>query len=215
MTMPRQVDIVDDLVKDAIDNGASCLAGGKRPSFEGEDAKHLVFYPPTLLADLDPNMRIVKNEVFGPVMLLIPFDSDNEVVAMANSTPYALGCSIFSTNYGRAEALGRRISSGMLTINDFGLSYLIQALPFGGCKLSGFGKFNGPEGLKEFSVQKSVVTDRFPFRTKAPRFTQYPVPSAAPLVVENAVSLLYSGSASKKLNALLGLVSNVIKTTKQ
>eukprot|EP01096_Ripella_sp_DP13-Kostka_P010922 TRINITY_DN4364_c0_g1_i1.p1 TRINITY_DN4364_c0_g1~~TRINITY_DN4364_c0_g1_i1.p1 ORF type:complete len:625 (-),score=292.09 TRINITY_DN4364_c0_g1_i1:47-1819(-) len=215
MTMPGQVDIVDRLVADAIANGASCLAGGKRPRADGENAEHIVFYPPTLLADLDPDMNIVKNEVFGPVMLLIPFDSDDHVVEMANSTPYALGCSIFSTNYSRAEALGRRIQSGMLTINDFGLSYLIQSLPFGGCKVSGFGKFNGPEGLKEFSIQKSVVTDRFPVRTKAPRFTQYPVPAAAPMVVQNAVSLLYSGSLSKKANSLVGLVTNLIATTKE
>ena len=88
-----------------------------------------------MLIDVDHGMRIVHEEAFGPVMLIIPFDNDEELVEMANGTPYGLGCSIFSTNYKRAEEIGKRIVSGMCTINDFGLSYLIQSLPFGGCKV--------------------------------------------------------------------------------
>lgn len=117
---------------------------------------------PTVLSQVNHSMRIVNEEVFGPVMLIIPFSTDDEAVALANSTEYALGSSVFSGNAQRAHAVARRVVAGMTTINDFGVGYLIQSLPFGGSKISGFGRFGGPEGLREFSRQKSVVTDRFP-----------------------------------------------------
>lgn len=107
-------------------------------------------------------MRIVNEEVFGPVMLIIPFSTDEEAITLANSTEYALGSSVFGSDTKRAYSVARRVIAGMATVNDFGVGYLIQSLPFGGSKISGFGRFGGPEGLREFSRQKSVVTDRFP-----------------------------------------------------
>lgn len=116
-------------------------------------------------------MRIVNEEVFGPVMLIIPFSNDDEAVKLANSTDYALGSSVFSGDSKRAYSVARRVVAGMATINDFGVGYLIQSLPFGGSKISGFGRFGGPEGLREFSRLKSVVTDRFPgVLTKVPPY---------------------------------------------
>jgi len=143
----------------------------------------------TVLLDVNHSMRIVSEEAFGPVMLVLPFDSDEEVIRLANATAYGLGCSIFSANTERAERMGKEIVSGMLTINDFGVSYMIQSLPFGGCKMSGYGRFNGPEGLRSFSRQKSVVSDRFPFRAPPPRFARYPIPVEGPSLMHNAVSV--------------------------
>lgn len=200
MTMPAQVKKVDALVQDAISKGAVALAGGKPIPCDNE---HQLLYPPTILTNLNNTMKIVNEETFGPVMLIMKFSSDEEVIEMANDSEFGLGCSIFSTNYKRAEAIGREIESGMCTINDFGVSYLIQNLPFGGVKNSGFGRFNGVEGLREFSRQKSVVTDRFPLRAKAPRFTSYPVPTKAPIALTNAVTMIYSGSLSTKLRCAL------------
>lgn len=212
ITMPAQLQIVDRLVKKGIEEGAKVLSGGRKPD---QDALYPLFYPPTVLCDVRQDMEIVRTEAFGPIMLIIPFDSDEQVIEYANGTDYGLGCSIFSNNYSRAEAIGKQIASGMLTINDFGLSYLIQNLPFGGCKVSGFGRFNGPEGLREFSVIKSVVTDRFPVRTRAPRFTQYPIPIRAPLLVQNAVTLLYSGDLKKKVSSLFSFLSCLINLEKK
>jgi acyl-CoA reductase-like NAD-dependent aldehyde dehydrogenase len=140
MTMPGQVEIVASLVSDALDRGARLLLGGisRLPSEQEGEERHRLFFPPTILADVTHEMRIVNEEAFGPVMLLIPFDSDAQLVEMANGTGYGLGGSIFSTDYARAERIGKQISSGMLTINDFGLGYLIQSLPFGGCKVCTF-----------------------------------------------------------------------------
>ncbi|ELR24739.1 aldehyde dehydrogenase [Acanthamoeba castellanii str. Neff] len=186
MTMPRQLEIVDELVQAAIQDGAKVLAGAKR------DEKPGLFYRPTVLSNVNHSMRIVNEEVFGPVMLIIPFSSDDEAVRLANSTEYALGSSIFSGNAARAHEVARRVVAGMATINDFGVGYLIQSLPFGGTKISGFGRFGGAEGLREFSRQKSVVTDRFPgVLTKAPAFTKYPIPENGPAIVKNAIHFFY------------------------
>ena len=203
MTMPAQWSKVADLVKDAVDKGAHVLAGGVPAT--SDNANKLIF-PPTVLTNLDNSMKIVQEETFGPVMLIMKFSTDQQVIDMANDSEFGLGCSIFSRDYNRAEAIGREIESGMCTINDFGVSYLIQNLPFGGVKNSGFGRFNGVEGLREFSRQKSVVTDRFPLRAKAPRFTSYPVPTKAPIALSNAVTMIYSGNASAKARAAVEFV---------
>eukprot|EP01087_Luapelamoeba_hula_P025126 TRINITY_DN981_c0_g1_i1.p1 TRINITY_DN981_c0_g1~~TRINITY_DN981_c0_g1_i1.p1 ORF type:complete len:589 (-),score=107.32 TRINITY_DN981_c0_g1_i1:31-1797(-) len=202
MTMPRQVEIVEELVSDAVGRGATVAAGGKR---KPDSADGALFYMPTVLTGVTHQMRIANEEAFGPVMLVIKFDSDEQVIEMANSTEYALGCSIFSTNYARAERIGREVVAGMCVINDFGISYLIQSLPFGGTKASGFGRFNGVEGLREFSRQKSVVSDRFPLRTQAPRFTQYPVPDNAAKIVTAAVNTLYGTGWPAKIQAAIDL----------
>jgi hypothetical protein len=81
-------------------------------------------------------------------------------------------------------------------------------------QISGFGRFNGVEGLREFSIQKSVVTDRFNVRTKSPRFTQYPVPPKATAVINNAVTLLYSGSAQAKFQALIKMTQALLTLEK-
>lgn len=202
MTMPGQLDKVHLLIQDALDKGATALVGGK-PLDRNE---HQLLYPPTVLTNLNDSMKIVNEETFGPVMLIMKFSSDNDVIQMANNSEFGLGCSIFSTNYKRAEAIASEIESGMCTINDFGVSYLIQSLPFGGIKKSGFGRFNGVEGLREFSRQKTVVTDRFPLRAKAPRFTSYPVPTKAPIALSNAITMIYSGSLSTKVKCAFNFV---------
>ena len=100
--MPRQLEIVEELVQDAIQRGAKLCAGGHR--VEGSNG---LFFAPTVLTDVDHTMRVVLEEAFGPVMLVIPFDSDEQVIEYANSTQYGLGCSIFSTDYARAERIGK------------------------------------------------------------------------------------------------------------
>jgi len=208
MTMPRQLEIVDELVQDAIKNGAKALAGGQRD----QDQPEGLFYRPTVLSQVRQSMRIVNEEVFGPVMLIIPFSSDDEVVRMANATDYALGSSVFSGDSKRALAVARRVVAGMVTINDFGVGYLIQSLPFGGTKISGFGRFGGPEGLREFSRQKSVVADRFPgVLTKAPAFTRYPIPENGPGIVKHAIHFLYGPQNPQGLLAKITHLLQMLK----
>jgi len=207
MTMPGQWQKVAELVQDAVEKGAKVLAGGVPQAGANENT---LIFPPTILTNLDSSMRIVHEETFGPVMLIMKFSSDEEAIRMANDSEFGLGCSIFSCDYKRAEALCHEIESGMCTINDFGLGYLIQNLPFGGVKKSGFGRFNGVEGLREFSRQKSIVTDRFPFRTKPPRFTSYPIPTKAPIALSHAFTMIYSGDWKVKLNAAINFAKTCL-----
>jgi acyl-CoA reductase-like NAD-dependent aldehyde dehydrogenase len=211
MTMPAQVDIVENLVNDAVKNGATVLAGGKR------NPKHSQgnWYEPTVISNVKHNMRIVNEEVFGPVALLIKFRDEEELVEKVNSSIYGLGCSILSSNVSRAERLGRRIVSGMCTINDYGVSYLIQGLPFGGCKDSGFGRFNGPEGLRGFCREQSVVSDRFGIHAPVPRLILYPVNEIAPSIISAAIRALYLPSVGAKLGALWELIVLGVKNPKQ
>lgn len=208
IAMPPQVAIVERLVNEAVQQGAVVAAGGKRnPKF---DPERTLFYEPTVLTNVTHDMKVVNDEAFGPLMVLIAWDNDDQLVEMANSTRYALGCSIFSTNYARAEALARRIVSGMVTINDYGTGYMIQGLPFGGTKDSGFGRFNGPEGLRAFCRVKSVVTDRFPIRTHAPAFVKYPIPAQGRAIVCNALDMVYSRTISGQVSGLLRFLKSLL-----
>lgn len=90
----------------------------------------------------------------GQVMTVLPFGSDDEAVALANDCPFGLGSSVFSGSRRRARALASRLEAGMSSINDFNATYMCQGLPFGGVKLSGFGRFAGVEGLRALTVPK-------------------------------------------------------------
>lgn len=210
MTMPGQLEIVKKLVDDAVQKGAKVLAGGK---VSQANSAGTLFVEPTVLSDVPENADILSQETFGPVMLLIKWKTDDEVIQKANSTSFGLGSSIFSTNYARAEALAREVAAGMVTINDFGVGYLVQDLPFGGIKESGFGRFNGQEGLRDFCHMKSIVTDRFPIRTRTPRFTQYPVPDNGPEIVNSAITFIYGRGLGDRARGLLSLLKNMFMSS--
>jgi len=212
MTMPAQVNIVENLVNDAVKNGAKVLAGGRRnPNYKEGN-----WYEPTVLTNANHDMRIVNEEVFGPVALLLPFEDDAELVKMVNGTAYGLGCSILCGDPRRAERVGKQVVSGMCTINDYGVSYLVQGLPFGGCKDSGFGRFNGPEGLRGFAREQTVVSDKIPFmRTPVPRLIQYPVSPNAPTIISAAIHAIYDPSWAAKLKNTLQLLKLGLTNPKQ
>ena len=107
------------------------------------------------MINVTPEMRIVKEEVFGPIAPIIVAASDDEVAALANSTPFGLGASIWSWNTTRAERLSRKIRAGFVAINDLVRSD--PRLPFGGVKKSGMGRELSHYGLKEFVNVKTVV----------------------------------------------------------
>ncbi|CAI5972129.1 unnamed protein product [Closterium sp. NIES-65] len=127
----------------------------------GKVARGGQFYPPTVLVNVRPTMRILHEEVFGPIMCIVKFENDLEVVAAANDCPFGLGCSVFSGDRRRAAAIGAAVQCGMVAINDFGCTYMCQSLPFGGVKESGFGRFAGVEGLRGCCNEKAIVEDRF------------------------------------------------------
>src|SRR5262249_30410554 len=136
MTTPVQLDIVTRLVRRAVEQGARVVAGGK-PALADQGA----YFEPTILADVTPDMDIMQEETFGPVMLLCRVRDDDHAVAVANATRFGLGSSVMCRDPRRARRIARRIEAGMTAINEFGgITYMVQDLPFGGVKESGFGR---------------------------------------------------------------------------
>ena len=113
------------------------------------------FYEPTLLTDVDPDSEIAQDEVFGPVLVVIAYDDDDDAVRIANNSIFGLSGVIIGNN-DRAIAVGRRIRTGTLSIN--GGNYSAPDSPFGGYKQSGIGREMGVAGLEEFLERKTFAT---------------------------------------------------------
>ena len=141
---------IQELIQAGIDEGATLVAGGTgRP--EGIDAGFYV--KPTVFADVTNDMRIAREEIFGPVLCILPYDSEDEAIAMANDTPYGLSGYVSSGDLDHARRVAAKLRTGMVHIN--GASLDAQA-PFGGYKQSGNGREWGPHGIDEFLEVKSV-----------------------------------------------------------
>ena len=195
---PLQVKVIEDLVDDALASGAKALVGGKRLS-TGAYAQGN-FYPPTVLVDVRPDMRIAKEEVFGPVLLIMQFDSDTDAVRIANDSVFGLQSSVFSKNRARAERIASQIEAGATVLNDFGMCYLNQNLPFGGVKESGFGRMNGRDGLRGYTNPKAVLKDRFWNWGVVPRL--YPVKAGDYTQARRMIRLMMAKGLGQKLKYL-------------
>ena len=198
MTMPGQVEIVERLVKDAIEKGVSLKAGGGRA--RQKPSKH--YFEPTILADVTPDMRIMQDETFGPVMVIVRVRDEDEAIRLANATEYGLSSSVFSKDPARARRIADRIVAGSTCINDWALMYMVQDLPFGGVKGSGFGRLNGREGLRACTNVKSVIEDRLPIHRAIELF---PGRHYDYDVTREGVRLLYAQGVGKKVDALVAL----------
>ena len=152
MTAPFQVEKVVDQIEDAKAKGATIQTGGERV---GET--HCV--QPTLITDVDNTMKVVTEETFGPVISVQKFTTEDDAVRMANDSEYGLSASVWSANADRADRIGRQIETGNVSINNVLATQVNSALPYGGTKQSGFGRYKGPHGLHAFSNIKSVIFD--------------------------------------------------------
>ena len=139
---------IEALVQDAVDRGAEVLTGGVLPGTEG------FFYPPTVLTGVPEDARMRHEEIFGPVAPLTAFDSEEEVVRMANDTEYGLVNYLFTNDLTRALRMAESLDAGMIGVNQGVVSN--PAAPFGGVKASGLGREGGPAGIEEFLETKYV-----------------------------------------------------------
>jgi acyl-CoA reductase-like NAD-dependent aldehyde dehydrogenase len=130
------------------DGGKVVAGGGRRPGGG-------YFVEPTVITDLAEGSRVLTEEVFGPVLTVQPFDSEDEAVTLANSTTYGLSAGLQTTNLARAHRVASRLKAGIVWVNDWAM--LDPALPFGGVGQSGFGRENGPEALEAYTRTKSVL----------------------------------------------------------
>jgi aldehyde dehydrogenase (NAD+) len=143
---------VDGLVTRARVAGATAAAGGTKVNVSGLPGGY--FYEPTVLVDLDPEAEIVREEVFGPVLAVLPFDDEEQAIALANSTRYGLAAGVWTLDVRRAHRVARVLDAGTVWINRY--RGLVPQSPFGGYKASGVGRANGVEAVEEYLQTKSV-----------------------------------------------------------
>jgi len=146
------VNRVQGIVRRAQEEGARLVTGGERLGGELADG---FFMPATVLADVDPHSALAQHEVFGPVLSVTPFDSEEEAIALANGTDYGLGAYIHTSDLRRAHHVASKVQAGMVQVNASGEGMQPFA-PFGGYKQSGFGRLGGEQGLLEFLQVKNV-----------------------------------------------------------
>jgi succinate-semialdehyde dehydrogenase/glutarate-semialdehyde dehydrogenase len=139
---------VEELVQDAVDQGARVVTGGQRPDGPGW------FYPPTLIADITPKMRMFREEVFGPVASLFRVPDLDAGIELANDTEFGLGANIWTDDPAEQDRFIREVDAGMVFVNGMTTSY--PELPFGGVKGSGYGRELTELGMREFMNIKSV-----------------------------------------------------------
>ena len=144
-----QRDRIEAYVRSGADEGGSVLAGGQRP-----DLERGFYVAPTLIADCKPGMRVVQEEIFGPVVVVLPFDDEDDGVALANGTDFGLNDYVFTGDTARGMRVARQLRSGSVTINTAQQS---SEAPFGGFKLSGVGRDRGSFAMHAYSELQSIV----------------------------------------------------------
>jgi acyl-CoA reductase-like NAD-dependent aldehyde dehydrogenase len=176
MTFPTQIQIVKDQLEEAIYKGA-VLETGIPP----KDWEKGMFLPPTIVSNVSHDMKIIQEETFGPLLPVIPFESEEEALSLANDTVYGLNASVWSNDLEKARRVASKLISGAVVINDAIITVANHGLPFGGAKHSGIGRYHGEAGLRIFCHEKSIIEDRgrkrteiqwYPYEGKYPHFLQ-------------------------------------------
>jgi acyl-CoA reductase-like NAD-dependent aldehyde dehydrogenase len=155
-----QMAIVEQQVADAVAKGARVLSGGTR-------SEHGLFYPPTVLVDVDHTMACMRDETFGPLLPVMKVANEEEAIALANDSNYGLSSSIWTTSRERGQRVSRRIEAGAVNVNNAMVNAFQFPLPMGGWKESGLGhRMGGPDGIRKYCRQQSFVSEKINFGTE-------------------------------------------------
>jgi betaine-aldehyde dehydrogenase len=149
---------IEDFVRSALEEGARLVAGGRRP--EDPELKDGYFYRPTVLADCRPDMRVIREETFGPILTVERFHTEDEALALGNGTDYGLAGAVWTNDIGRAHRVANGLRQGTIWINDF--HPYVPGAEWGGMKRSGNGRELGPTGLAEYQELKHIWQNTAP-----------------------------------------------------
>ncbi|HEY2602419.1 MAG TPA: aldehyde dehydrogenase family protein [Thermoleophilaceae bacterium] len=189
MVSTEQYELVVELVDDAVANGATLHCGGPT-EMPGKSGR---FYAPAVLTGVTHEMRIMREEIFGPVVPIVTVDSEEEAVALANDSEFGLGASIWSLDRERAARIGRRLETGMVWINDHMYSHGACQCAWGGAKHSGLGRAHSKFGFYECVNVKQMVWE--PSRTRD--FWWHPYDASLAKSMQAAAKLLYGRDSDK------------------
>lgn len=175
MTTHRQVAVVKRHVKEALDNGAKLLTGDHPDTWEPNTLK----IRPMILTDIKQDMNVMQEETFGPVLPVMPFDSAEQAVALANDSRFGLNSSVWTHDIAKGRRIISQLRTGGALLNDVILTIGNPYLPYGGAKESGIGSYHADSGIQNFAVQTAVMVDHgrklrevnwFPYRGKEDLF---------------------------------------------
>jgi acyl-CoA reductase-like NAD-dependent aldehyde dehydrogenase len=193
MTSPAQTEIVSEQVEDARAAGARILTGGRRKDGPGD------WYEPTLIADADHSMKVMREETFGPVIPVMRVAGVEQAIELANDTSYGLGSSVFAGDPADGERIARRIEAGHCNVNDVLVNYNVLGLPMGGWKSSGIGVRHGAQGIRRFCRTEALTIPRLPQAKSEPVWFPYSARK------RGAVRRLYRFLNARGLRNRLGL----------
>lgn len=195
ITTEAQIKIIDGQVKEAVQQGARVVCGGRVAEDKGGR-----FYLPTLITDTTSEMRVARDETFGPVIVVQAVDSEEEALKLANDTRYGLTGSVWTRNKARGLALARQMKVGLASVNDHVMSHSVPNVPWGGVNDSGYGRTRGKEGLLEMTTAQSLSVERL---IPLPReFFWYPYSDLKYSLLRRAMHLLYGPTWRDRLRAL-------------
>ena len=201
-----QLEKISSLVEDAVENGARVLTGGKR--VEGLEG---YFYQPTILADVNHSMRIMKEEIFGPVLPIMVIDTEDEAVEKANDSEFGLCGTVWGKNLRRAEDIARDLEVGTVLINDCLFSHAAPQLPWGGLKKSGFGRSHSRFGMLDLVNIKHINIDA---AGGTRRLWWYPYGENRINTMRSGIQYFH-GAVLKRIPALFSFIFNMFKPAKK
>lgn len=192
---PQIAAAVRDVLSDAVRSGAKLIVGEE--NLNGDSGQEL---HPAVVTGVRTDMRIMREEIFGPVLAILPVADENEAVKIANESEFGLGGSVWTKDRKHGIELAQRLDTGGVCVNDCLVNFGMTELPFGGVKRSGFGRLQGPEGLQEFTTTRVIASNQIGPRMEPHWF---PGPGKEKLMLK-LVRLLYRRGIGAKIGSLFG-----------
>ncbi len=205
----KQLNIIEGQIQDAISKGAKILTGGKRIFPKDKNGNELkgYFFEPTVLVDVDDSMLLMREETFGPVLPIIKFKDEDEVVEGANISEYGLSASVWTKDKRRAKRIVEKIRSGSVLVNECVVHYGDAKAPCGGVKSSGFGRVHSEFGLYDMV---NIKFESFDFISPY-RLWWFGYDEKLLGTIKDAISFLHSPSIGQRVKSIPGLILNLFR----